>query len=76
MLLAPAQVTLLSERRVRGPSGGRGGGAGDPGENVLVRDGAERPLPGKITFEALAGDVVSVRSPGGGGWGEEAGSWS
>ena len=76
MLLAPAQVTLLCERRVRGPSGGRGGSAGAPGENVLVREGTERPLPGKVTFEALPGDVVSVRSPGGGGWGEEAGLWS
>ena len=76
MLLAPAHVTLLCERRVRGPSGRRGGGAGAPGENVLVREGAESPLPGKVTFEALPGDVVSVRSPGGGGWGEEACLWS
>ena len=68
MLLVPAQVTLLCERRVNGPSGGRGGGSGDPGENVLVREGTESPLPGKITFEALPGDVVSVRTPGGGGW--------
>lgn len=73
MLLAPGQVTLLSERRERGPSGRREGGPGDPGENVLVREGAERPLPGKITFDALPGDVVSVRSPGGGGWGGEEG---
>lgn len=76
MLLAPARVTLLSERRVRGPAGGRGGGAGARGENVLVRDGAETQLPGKVTFEAQPGDVVSVRSPGGGGWGEEARPWS
>ena len=72
MLLAPAHVTLLCERRVRGPSGRQGGGAGAPGENVLIREEAERTLPGKVTFEALHGDVVSVRSPGGGGWGKEA----
>jgi N-methylhydantoinase B len=38
---------------------------------VLIREGREEELPGKVTFDARAGDVVSVRSPGGGGWGEE-----
>jgi N-methylhydantoinase B len=75
-LLGPARVTLLSERRVRGPHGARGGGDGAPGENALIRGGAEETLPGKTTFDARAGDVVSVRSPGGGGWGEEVDSWS
>ena len=68
-LLTDASVTLLSERRVRGPSGARGGGPGDPGSNTLVRDGVATPLPGMVTFDALAGDVVRVCSPGGGGWG-------
>jgi N-methylhydantoinase B len=70
-LLVPARVTLLSERRLHGPHGARGGRDGAPGENVLIRGAAEEPLPGKVTFDAQAGDVVSVRSPGGGGWGEE-----
>ncbi len=69
-LLGDARVTLLSERRKRGPAGARGGEDGAPGRNVLIRDGAEEELPGKVTFQARAGDVVSVRSPGGGGWGE------
>jgi len=68
-LLAPAQVTLLSERRRQGPSGARGGGPGARGENHLLREGGERLLPGKVSFQAEAGDIVSVRSPGGGGWG-------
>jgi len=68
-LLGDARVTLLSERRTRGPAGARGGGDGAPGRNVRIRDGEERELPGKVTFDARAGDVVSVRSPGGGGWG-------
>ena len=76
LLLTPARVTLLSERRTWGPSGARGGGDGAPGENVLVREGTERRLPGKVTFEGRPGDVVSVRSPGGGGWGRERGTWS
>ena len=68
-LLGDGTVTLLTERRVRPPRGARGGENGAPGRNVLIRDGREEELPGKVTFEARAGDVVSVRSPGGGGWG-------
>ena len=68
-LLGPARVALLCERRMHGPSGMAGGGDGARGENVLIRDGEEESLPGKVTFRADAGDVVSVRSPGGGGWG-------
>jgi N-methylhydantoinase B len=68
-LLGDGRVTLLSERRVQGPRGASGGEDGAPGENVLVRDGKEARLPGKVTFDALAGDIISVRSPGGGGWG-------
>ncbi len=71
-LLTDARVTLLTERRLRAPRGVRGGEDGAPGENVLIRDGREEPLPGKVTFDARAGDVVSVRSPGGGGWGAPA----
>ena len=47
----------------------RGGHDGAPGRNILIRDGEERSLPAKTTFAARAGDVVSIRSPGGGGWG-------
>ena len=45
------------------------GGDGACGENLLLRDGVEERLPAKATFRARAGDVVSIRSPGGGGWG-------
>jgi N-methylhydantoinase B len=68
--LGPARVALLSDRRKRGPTGARGGRDGATGQNVLIRDGVEEPLPSKATFSVVAGDVVSVRSPGGGGWGE------
>jgi N-methylhydantoinase B len=68
-LLADGRVTLLTERRLRRPRGAMGGEHGAPGENVLIRAGAEEALPGKVTFNALKGDIVSVRSPGGGGWG-------
>lgn len=68
-LLCPATVSLLTERRSSQPSGAAGGGAGAAGENVLIRGGAETVLPAKTTFEGRTGDVVSIRSPGGGGWG-------
>jgi N-methylhydantoinase B len=68
-VLGPARVALLCERREVGPAGARGGADGAPGENVLIREGVEEPLPGKATFSVQAGDVVSIRSPGGGGWG-------
>jgi N-methylhydantoinase B len=71
-LLCEGTVTLLSERRGRRPAGARGGHDGSPGQNVLVRNGGEEPLPAKVTFLAQFGDVVSVRSPGGGGWGSTA----
>jgi N-methylhydantoinase B len=72
MILVPARVALLSERRAVGPAGSRGGSDGEPGENVLIRGGVEEPLPAKTTFSVQAGDIVSIRSPGGGGWGDPA----
>lgn len=68
-VLADARVTLLSERRARGPGGRAGGAAGAPGRNTLIRGDREAPLAAKVTFDVGAGDIVSVRSPGGGGWG-------
>lgn len=68
--LTDCRVTLLTERRRRGPYGLAGGGPGQPGENILMRDGREIPLPGKGTFELKAGEVLSLRTPGGGGYGE------
>lgn len=70
-LLVDAQVTLLSERRRFPPYGLAGGSPGQCGENVLVRGGEEMRLPGKGSFDLRAGDVLSIRTPGGGGFGQE-----
>jgi len=70
-VLTDCQVTLLTERRVRGPYGLAGGERGQPGENVLIRDGKEIPLPGKGTIELQAGETLSIRTPGGGGYGKK-----
>lgn len=73
MVLAPGRAALLSERRAVGPAGVRGGSDGRPGRNVLIRDGQEEPLGSKTTFPVRPGDVISIRSPGGGGWGSPPG---
>jgi len=69
-LLHDAQVTILSERRKFQPYGLAGGEPGRRGQNVLIRDGEERELPGKVNLTVGAGDVISIRTPGGGGWGK------
>lgn len=64
-LLTDAEVNLLTERRVRGPRGANGGADGDVGKNLV--NGSE--VPAKVTLRLAAGDVLSVRTPGGGGFG-------
>jgi N-methylhydantoinase B len=68
--LTRAQVTVLSDRRKFPPYGLSGGGPGSFGKNVVIRnDGREETLPSKFTTWVEAGDIVSIQSPGGGGWG-------
>ena len=68
-LLVPSRIAILSERRSLSPCGAAGGEPGAPGENALCRDGEWMQLPGKTSFFAGAGDIISIRTPGGGGWG-------
>jgi N-methylhydantoinase B len=68
-LLGPAQVTLLADRRVFAPYGLAGGGEGARGRAALLRGGEETVLAGKCNFEAPAGAVLRLETPGGGGWG-------
>ena len=69
--LSPARVTILSERRKFRPQGFHGGHHGQTGENVLLKGGYEEiHLAGKETLDVEPGDVLSIRTPGGGGWGE------
>jgi N-methylhydantoinase B len=68
-LLTDAEVNLLTERRIHAPRGAAGGCDGQPGQNVLIRDGTEQLLPSKTTLLLHAGDIISLRSPGGGGYG-------
>jgi N-methylhydantoinase B len=67
---APAEVTLLSERRRVAPWGLEGGAPGAPGRNRLLPSGGEEEaLPAKFRRRMLAGDRLVIETPGGGGWG-------
>ena len=66
--LADAEVSLLTERRKNPPWGLQGGQAGSRGRNEL--DG--QVIPAKIQFRALAGQTLTVMTPGGGGYGEKS----
>jgi N-methylhydantoinase B len=68
-LLCPARVTLLADRRVSAPYGLQGGSPGQPGETLLLTDGDSRRLPGKFSLDVDSGAIISLRSPGGGGYG-------
>ncbi|MCY4570022.1 MAG: hydantoinase B/oxoprolinase family protein [Candidatus Poribacteria bacterium] len=70
-LLTDAEVTILSERRERGPYGLQGGEQGKPGRNVLISDGEEHPLAGKVSISTREGDVIRIETPGGGGYGKK-----
>jgi N-methylhydantoinase B len=64
-VLEQCTVTLLTERRRHHPAGAGGGEDGACGVNLLNG----RPLPAKCRLELQPGDVVTVMTPGGGGWG-------
>ena len=61
--------TILADRDRQGPWGALGGRSGKIAEYVLIRDGSETRLGSKCTLELVPGDVISVRSCGGGGYG-------
>ncbi len=68
-VLADATFSLLADRRKTRPYGLFGGGAGASGSDFLIQNEQERPIPSKGTLALRAGDVVSIRTPGGGGVG-------
>ena len=69
-ILATMQATLLSDRRKTAPYGLSGGQAGEKGQNMLIQDGQQQLLPGKGSVELHSGDLLSIRTPGGGGFGK------
>jgi N-methylhydantoinase B len=72
-LLEDADVTLLADRRSRGPYGLFGGADGAAGRTNIVRTNGElSPLPGKTSVSLKKGERIRIESSGGGGWGKIA----
>jgi len=64
--LKPSSVTLITERREYTAWGLQNGGAGKAGQNRLN----DKELPPKTTRQVVAGDYLTIQTPGGGGWGK------
>jgi len=64
--LEPCSLSLITERRKLAPKGLHGGGDGAAGRNLV--NGVE--VGSKMGAELRAGDVVTIETPGGGGYGE------
>ncbi len=65
-VLEPASLSLLTDRRRHPPQGAEGGEPGAAGENLLN----DEKLPPKTSRELEEGDAVTVKTPGGGGYGQ------
>ena len=70
--LEDADVTILSDRRQRGPWGLQGGEPGAPGVNQVLTDGVSREVPAKIRLAIKRHETLRIESPGGGGWGAKS----
>jgi N-methylhydantoinase B len=69
-VLTDCDVTLLADRRLRGPWGLSGGADGAPGKASITRhDGSTEPMPGKFSTRLRKGERIRIETPGGGGWG-------
>ncbi len=70
--LEPLSVSIISQRRTRGPYGVNDGENGAPGRNSLRRRDSTTPeiLPSVVQFDAVAGDRLTIETPGGGGFGQ------
>ena len=74
--LTPMQVNLLTHHRKYGPTGAAGGEDGKPGCQFLTRNNMDIketiPLDPIVQFDALPGDRLTIKTPGGGGCGGKA----
>ncbi|CAK0743641.1 5-oxoprolinase (ATP-hydrolysing) [uncultured Gammaproteobacteria bacterium] len=68
--LEPMTAAILSSRRRVPPFGLQGGEPGAPGRTWVERaDGGRRELAATDRVEVLTGDVITIETPGGGGFG-------
>ena len=69
VLAEGSTISLMGERQRRGPWGLQGGTSGSPSAYRILRAVGEKKLPSKTTITAHAGEVLSLTTPGGGGYG-------
>ena len=69
--LALSRISLLADRRKRGPYGLQGGEDGAAGKNEILTKNGRRSLKAKGSAELQPGDRVRIETPGGGGWGND-----
>ena len=69
-LLEPMQISILSERRDRGPGGLAGGRDGMTGNNFKIDGESQQVLAAKWQQQVEAGTRIRIETPGGGGWGK------
>jgi N-methylhydantoinase B len=64
-VLEHCRFSVVSERRTHAPAGVSGGEPGSPGRNLLNG----REIGSKLTRALAPGDIVTIETPGGGGFG-------
>ena len=69
ILAKGSTISLIGERQRRGPWGLQGGTPGSPGVYRTLRANLVTKLPSKTRLTADSGDVLSLTTPGGGGYG-------
>ena len=68
--LEPLQVTLLGQHRKYAPYGLHGGEDGKTGQHTLTtKNHVVTKLPGICGLQVQAGDILTIETPGGGGYG-------
>jgi N-methylhydantoinase B len=68
--LTEVRCSILSDRRRFQPYGLAGGLPGKPGNNTLTTNGRARRLSSKTVLYVPPGSILTIETPGGGGWGK------
>jgi len=68
-MLSKTIVTIITERRKLSPYGLKGGKSGVRGINMVLKNNKLMRIPSKISLELDKGDILIIKTPGGGGWG-------
>jgi 5-oxoprolinase (ATP-hydrolysing) len=70
MFTEALEVNILSQHRQVSPYGMKAGLPGRPGRQQLVSDGKTIKINGIAGFSVKSGDVLTIETPGGGGFGK------